>query len=170
MNFRPRVTGRSLEYKLNRTGARTEPCVIVHVHPETSISKQQAQQPGEPICHAFTQFVKKASVPDCHMLLLSPERRRQSLGSAGIHFRWKWWGQHATCNIKTNIPIFAEREKYSILTPPVVALTVGFSSRAYTPSYPCYFSFPLAVKSGQYCDWTTVCHRLPVCGVLWNVA
>jgi len=23
----------------------------------------------------------------CHMLLLSPERRRQSLGSAGIHFR-----------------------------------------------------------------------------------
>jgi len=29
----------------------------------------------------------------CHMLLLSPERPRQSLGSAGIHFRWKWWGQ-----------------------------------------------------------------------------
>ena len=29
----------------------------------------------------------------CHMLLLSPERWRQSLGSAGIHFRWKWWGQ-----------------------------------------------------------------------------
>ena len=28
----------------------------------------------------------------CHMLLLSPERRRQSF-SAGIHFRWKWWGQ-----------------------------------------------------------------------------
>jgi len=27
----------------------------------------------------------------CHMLLLSPERRCQSLGSAGIHFRWKWW-------------------------------------------------------------------------------
>jgi len=36
----------------------------------------------------------------CHMLLLSPERRRQSLGSAGIHFRWKWWGQqpgHKKC-------------------------------------------------------------------------
>jgi len=25
MNFRPRVTGRSLQHKLNRTGARTEP-------------------------------------------------------------------------------------------------------------------------------------------------
>jgi len=34
------------------------------VHPETSISKQQTHQSGEPIWHAFTQFVKKTSVPD----------------------------------------------------------------------------------------------------------
>ena len=27
------------------------------------------------------------------MLLLNPERRRQSLGSAGIHFQWRLWGQ-----------------------------------------------------------------------------
>ena len=60
--------------------------VIAHVHPETSISKQQTHQSGEPIWHAFTQFVKKTSVPDSViMLLLSPERPRQSLGSAGIH-------------------------------------------------------------------------------------
>jgi len=30
--------------------------VIAHVHPETSISKQQTHQSGEPIWHAFTQF------------------------------------------------------------------------------------------------------------------
>jgi len=30
--------------------------VIAHVHPETSISKQQTQQSGEPIWHAFTQL------------------------------------------------------------------------------------------------------------------
>jgi len=38
--------------------------VIAHVHPEMSISKQQTHQSGEPIWHAFTQFVKKTSVPD----------------------------------------------------------------------------------------------------------
>ena len=38
--------------------------VIAHVHPETSISKQQTHQSGEPIWHAFTQFVKKTSVLD----------------------------------------------------------------------------------------------------------
>ena len=39
--------------------------VTAHVHPETSISKQQTHQSGEPIWHAFTQFViKKTSVPD----------------------------------------------------------------------------------------------------------
>ena len=38
--------------------------VIAHVHPETSISKQQTHQSGEPIWHAFTQFVKKTNVPD----------------------------------------------------------------------------------------------------------
>ena len=38
--------------------------VIAHVHPETSISKQQTHQSGEPIWHAFIQFVKKTSVPD----------------------------------------------------------------------------------------------------------
>jgi len=38
--------------------------VIAHVHPETSISKQQTHQSSEPIWHAFTQFVKKTSVPD----------------------------------------------------------------------------------------------------------
>jgi len=38
--------------------------VIAHVHPETSISKQQTHQSGEPIWHAFTQFVQKTSVPD----------------------------------------------------------------------------------------------------------
>ena len=32
--------------------------VIAHVHTETSISKQQTHQSGEPIWHAFTQFVK----------------------------------------------------------------------------------------------------------------
>jgi len=37
--------------------------VIAHVHPETSILKQQTHQSGEPIWHAFTQFVKKTSVP-----------------------------------------------------------------------------------------------------------
>jgi len=30
--------------------------VIAHVHPETSISKQQTHQSGEPIWHAFTQL------------------------------------------------------------------------------------------------------------------
>ena len=35
--------------------------VIAHVHPETSISKQQTHQSGEPIWHAFTQFVKTVS-------------------------------------------------------------------------------------------------------------
>jgi len=38
--------------------------VIVHVHPETLISKQQTHQFREPIWLAFTQFVKKTSVPD----------------------------------------------------------------------------------------------------------
>ena len=38
--------------------------VIAHVHPETSISKKQTHQSGEPVWHAFTQFVKKISVPD----------------------------------------------------------------------------------------------------------
>ena len=39
--------------------------VIAHVHPGTSVSKQQTHQLGEPIWHAFfTQFVKKISVPD----------------------------------------------------------------------------------------------------------
>jgi len=38
--------------------------VIAHVHPETSISKQQTHQSGEPIWHPFTQFVNKTSVPD----------------------------------------------------------------------------------------------------------
>jgi len=38
--------------------------VIAHVHPETSISNQQTHQSGEPIWHAFSQFVKKTSVPD----------------------------------------------------------------------------------------------------------
>ena len=38
--------------------------VIAHVHPETSISKQQTHQSGEPIWHAFSQFVKKTNVPD----------------------------------------------------------------------------------------------------------
>ena len=66
---------RRLECKLNRTGARTalrkavtlgspRTGVIAHVHPETSILKQQTHQSGEPIWHAFTQFVKKTSVPD----------------------------------------------------------------------------------------------------------
>jgi len=36
--------------------------VIAHVHPETSISKQQTHQSGEPIWHAFTQFVKKTTL------------------------------------------------------------------------------------------------------------
>jgi len=36
--------------------------VIVHVHSETSISKQQTHQSGEPIWRDFTQFVKKSSV------------------------------------------------------------------------------------------------------------
>ena len=60
---------------------------IAHVYADTSISKQQTHQSGIPIWHAFTQFVQKTSVSDSIMLLLSPERRRQSLGSAGIHFR-----------------------------------------------------------------------------------
>ena len=38
--------------------------VIAHVHPEMSISKQQTHQSGKPIWHAFSQFVKKTSVPD----------------------------------------------------------------------------------------------------------
>ena len=38
--------------------------VIAHVYPETSISEQQTHQSGEPVWHAFTQFVKKTSVPD----------------------------------------------------------------------------------------------------------
>jgi len=38
--------------------------IIAHVHPETSILKQQTHQSGEPIWRAFTQFVKKTSVPD----------------------------------------------------------------------------------------------------------
>ena len=39
--------------------------VIADVHPETSISKQQqTHESGEPIWHAFTQFVKKTSVTD----------------------------------------------------------------------------------------------------------
>ena len=43
--------------------------VLAHVHPETSISKQQTHQSGEPIWHAFTQFVKKTSVPDRQLML-----------------------------------------------------------------------------------------------------
>ena len=38
--------------------------VIAHVHPETSISKQQTHQSGEPIWHAFCSFLKKTSVSD----------------------------------------------------------------------------------------------------------
>ena len=57
------MQGQSLEegrYVGNLGSPRTG--VIAHVHPETSISKQQTHQSGEPIWHAFTQFVKKTSV------------------------------------------------------------------------------------------------------------
>ena len=42
--------------------------VIARVHPETSISKQQTHQSGQPIWHAFIQFVKKTSVPNTFWL------------------------------------------------------------------------------------------------------
>ena len=61
------------------------PCAPWHVD-----LKQQTHQSGEPIWHAFTQVCKEDQCArQCHMLLLSPERRRQSLGSAGNHFRCK---------------------------------------------------------------------------------
>jgi len=50
-----RALRRAVTLGFPRTG------VIAHVHPETSISKQQTYQSGEPIWHAFTQFVKKTS-------------------------------------------------------------------------------------------------------------
>jgi len=43
----------------------------------------------------------------CHMLLLSSDRRRQSLGSAGIYFQWKWRGQqpgHKCFDLSGNQP------------------------------------------------------------------
>ena len=57
------------------------------MHPEMSISKQQTDQSGEPIWHAFTQFVKKTSVPDSVICCcyISPERQWQSL-----LFRFCW--------------------------------------------------------------------------------
>ena len=77
-----------LGYKLNKTNLCKDRAsrkavtlgspstgVIAHVYPETSISKQQTRQSGEPVW----QFVKKTSV-----LLLSRERRRQSLGFIAI--------------------------------------------------------------------------------------
>ena len=105
MNFRPRVTGRSLEYKLNRTCPRTEPWE----RPLLGVSKNWCHCP----CAPWNVDLEAADPPvgwtnmacfysvckedqcarQCRMLLLSPERPRQSLGSAGIHFRWKWWGQ-----------------------------------------------------------------------------
>ena len=80
MNFRPCVTGRSLEYKLNRTGARkavmlgsSTTGVIAHVHPETLVSKQQTHQSGEPIWLAFTWFVKKTGVTRRPSLLIESD-------------------------------------------------------------------------------------------------
>ena len=40
--------------------------VIAHVHPETSISKQQTHQSGEPIWHAFTHVTYFYHVDDDH--------------------------------------------------------------------------------------------------------
>ena len=56
--YKDRALRKAVTLESPRTG------VIAHVHPEKSISKQQTHQSGEPIWHAFTQFVKKTSVPD----------------------------------------------------------------------------------------------------------
>jgi len=72
MNFRPHVVGAQAEQNWCKDRALRKAVtlgsprigVIAHVHPETLISKQQTHQSGEPIWHAFTQFVKKTSVPD----------------------------------------------------------------------------------------------------------
>jgi len=52
-----RCKDRALRKAVTLRSPRTD--VIAHVHPETSISKQQTHQSGAPIWHAFTQFVKK---------------------------------------------------------------------------------------------------------------
>jgi len=119
MNFWPRVTGRSLEYKLNRTGARTEPLEGRYV----GVSKNWCHCPRAPWnvdleaayppvgwtnMACFNSVCKEDQYArQCHMLLLIPERRRQSLGSAGINFWWKWWGQqpgHKCFNLSGNQP------------------------------------------------------------------
>jgi len=55
----------------------------------------------------YSVYKEDQCARQCHMLLLSPERRRQSLDSAGIHFRWKWWGQkpsHKCFDLSRNQP------------------------------------------------------------------
>ena len=118
MNFRPRVTGRSLEYKLNRIGARTEPWgrplrwglqELVLLPMCTLKRRSRAADPpvGWTNMACFYSVCKDQCARQCHMLLLSPERRRQSFGSAGIHFQWKWWGQqpgHECFDLSGNQP------------------------------------------------------------------
>ena len=55
-----RCKDRALRKAVTLVSPRTG--VMAHVHPETSISKQQTHQSGEPIRHASTQFVKKTTV------------------------------------------------------------------------------------------------------------
>jgi len=49
--------------------------VIAHVHSETSILKQQTHRTGEPIWHAFTQFVKK---PVCQTVSYGAVKSRKT--------------------------------------------------------------------------------------------
>jgi len=72
-----RASRKAITLESPRTG------VIAHVHPETSISKQQTHH----MACFYSVCKEDQCARQCHMLLLSPERRRQSLGSAGIHFR-----------------------------------------------------------------------------------
>ena len=116
MDFWPRVTGRTLEYKLNRTGARTEPR-------GTPLRWGLQEQVSLPVCTLKRRYRSSSRITNmacfysvckedqcarrCHMLLLSPERRCQSLGSAGIHFQWKWWRQqpgHECFDLSGNQP------------------------------------------------------------------
>ena len=92
MNFRPCVTGRSLEYKLNRIGARTEPWGrslrwgLQELVSLPMCTLKRRSQSSRSTSRVNSVCKEDQCARQCHMLLLSPERQRQSLGSAGIHW------------------------------------------------------------------------------------
>jgi len=121
MNFRPRVTGRSLEYKLNRIGARTEPWgrplrwglkELVSLPMCTLKRRSRSSRP--------TSRVNQYGEPDS----LFNHLRQNLYTQAGPVFRldrWWWWCHYAwyqtyrhkvDCQVLIDLTEFTHKQCY----------------------------------------------------------